>query len=215
MKKILFTMLVMALALFVFASCSNKPKPGTIPSNSGDTATPNESAQENNDSEFDTRFDNTVEDAVSCYFSLLTEDGYGNYILSFPEEFIRGYQHIALEYDDAQFKEAIDNDIYSAHANRDEKYMGNEFHIDYKYISDVEVTGDKKEALISDLVNYCYMSRSSIEKVVEYTYDVQTYGINVATDEVYNHEQENKKLTLLYISGAGWYVSPTNFELNK
>ena len=42
---------------------------------------------------YDPRFDNTVEDAAACYYSLLTEDGFGNYLLAFPTEFVEGYQN--------------------------------------------------------------------------------------------------------------------------
>lgn len=199
MKKILFAVMAL-LAVFLMVSCGDKPVNDT------------EATDVTKLPDYDTRFDNTVEDAAACYFSLLTEDGFGNYLLAFPEEFIKGYQN-ELEYDDATFKEAIDNATYTLHVTRDSKYMGYEFHIEYDYLSDTEITGEEKSALLKDLAAYCYMTESTIEKVVEYTYDVVTYGLDTETDEIFMEEQENKKLTMLYITGEGWYVSPTNFEL--
>ena len=190
------------LALLTLVACGDEPalEPGTVTEEG--LIVP----------EYDTRFDNTVEDAASCYFSLLTEDGFGNYLLAFPEEFVDGYQAI-LEYDDETFQEAIDNATYSLHANRDDKYMGYDFRIEYTHIDEREITGSERDVIVNDLEAYCYMTPSTIEKVVEHTYDVVTYGLDLDTDEVYSHEQENKKLVMLYITGAGWYVSPTNFEL--
>ena len=161
---------------------------------------------------YDPRFDNTVEDAAACYYSLLTEDGFGNYLLAFPTEFVDGYQN-ELGYDDATFEEAINNATYSLHVNRDEKYSGYEFHIEYNHIDEEEVTGQEMLTLLDDLSNYCYMTKSTIERVVKHTYDVVTYGYDPENDQVYSHEQENEVLTMLYITGEGWYVSPTNFEL--
>ena len=189
------------LALFALASCTNQP-----------TETPETPDDIIIEPEYDSRFDNTVEEAAACYLSLLTDDGFGNYLLAFPEEFVDGYQ-ASLEYDDATFQEAIDNATYSLHANRDDKYMGYEFHIDYSHVEEREITGEEKSTLIKDLSNYCYMTPSTIEKVVEHTYNVETYGLDVTTDEIYSMEQENKKLVMLYITQSGWYVSPTNFEL--
>lgn len=200
MKKIYLIMVI--LALLTLVACGDEPaiEPGTVTDEG--LIVP----------EYDARFDNTVEDAAACYFSLLTEDGFGNYLLAFPEEFVDGYQAI-LEYDDETFQEAIDNATYSLHANRDDKYMGYDFRIEYTHIDEREITGSERDVIVNDLEAYCYMTPSTIEKVVEHTYDVVTYGLDLDTDEVYSHEQENKKLVMLYISGAGWYVSPTNFEL--
>lgn len=196
--------------LFSVVSCKND-----TPDN---TETPNDEEQylirdEEGNILHDTRFDNTVEDAAACYYSLLTEDGFGNYILAFPTEFIDGYQHEALEYDDATFDEAIKNATYTLHVNRDEKYMGYEFHINYSHESEEEVTGNERLALLEDLETYCYMTKSTIEKVVNHTYNVETYGYDPVNDETYSHEQKTEVLTMLYITGEGWYVSPTNFEL--
>lgn len=200
MKKIYLIMVI--LALLTLVACGDEPaiEPGTVTDEG--LIVP----------EYDARFDNTVEDAAACYFSLLTEDGFGNYLLAFPEEFVDGYQAI-LEYDDETFQEAIDNATYSLHANRDDKYMGYDFRIEYTHIDEREITGSERDVIVNDLEAYCYMTPSTIEKVVEHTYDVVTYGLDLDTDEVYSHEQENKKLVMLYITGAGWYVSPTNFEL--
>ena len=204
MKRILIGALA-CLMLFAMVSCKN------------DTAETPENDEnviiDENGLIHDPRFDNTVEDAAACYYSLLTEDGFGNYILAFPTEFIEGYQHQSLEYDDATFEEAIRNATYTLHVNRDEKYMGYEFHIEYNHLSEEEVTGEERLALLDDLANYCYMTKSTIERVVNHTYDVVTYGYDPENDEIYYQEQENDVVTMLYITGEGWYVSPTNFEL--
>lgn len=200
MKKIILIALA-ALLTFTCAACSDKPD---------ETVTPNDI--QNEVPGYDPRFDNTVEDAAACYFSLLTEDGFGNYLLAFPTEFVDGYQK-ELEYDDATFQEAIDNATYTLHVNRDEKYSGYEFVIEYDYLSHTELAMEDAASLIKDLSAYCYMTPATIEKVAEYTYDVVTFGWDALNEQRVMEEQENKKLTMLYITGEGWYVSPTNFEL--
>ncbi len=200
MKKIILIALA-TLLVFSFASCADEPDA---------TVTPNDTQVE--EPGYDPRFDSKVEEVADCYFSLLTEDGFGNYLLAFPTEFVEGYQK-ELEYDDATFEEAINNATYTLHVNRDEKYAGYEFHIEYNEIDHKEVSAEDAAALIKDLSMYCYMTPSNIEKVMEYTYDVVTYGWDPDNEQRVMEEQENKKLTMLYIKEEGWFVSPTNFEL--
>ncbi|MBR6632794.1 MAG: hypothetical protein IKL05_00650 [Clostridia bacterium] len=196
-KNILFFVLVI-VALCVFTACADKPV---------ETVTP-----DNLDEGYDTRFDNTVEDAAACYFSLLTEDGFGNYILAFPETFIKGYQR-ELEYDDATFEEAINNATYTLHVNRDIKYDGAEYHIEYSLEGEREIEGTERDNIVNDLAKYCYMPSGNIEKVVEYSYLVHTYGVVQDSGDIVVEEDYTENITMLYIAGEGWYVSPTEFQL--
>ena len=206
MKKIFILALVYLLAVSLLVSCSDD-KPKT------ETKAPVEApvTEEPSDPGYDSRFDNTVEDAVECYFSLLTEDGYENYILAFPEEFMKGHQAL-LEYTDEEMEAAIKYDTEKLHINRDEKYGDAEFHIEYTLKETIEVSEERKASIISDLEDYCYMTPGTVKDIVEYKYLVITYGIDKNTGERVLEEEQSVTLALLYIKEAGWYVSPTNFE---
>lgn len=192
MKRIILISFILLVSLCLLVSCADN------------TDTPD-------DNGYDTRFDNTAEDAVACYFSLLTEDGFGNYLLAFPTEFVEGYQS-ELEYDDETFKIAIDNATESLHINRDETYQGAEYNIEYTLVTEKELDEKEKKDIISDLVNYCYMTENTIEKVAEQVYEVHTYGVTESGEKIME-QTYNKILNLVYIKEDGWYISPNEFEL--
>ena len=77
MKKIII--LISALLLLTFVSCSDKPE--EQPKNKYGLT-----------SEEEALTNLVAEESVACYYSLLTEDGFGNYILAFPAEWREGYQ---------------------------------------------------------------------------------------------------------------------------
>lgn len=202
MRKNILVLVIVIIALCVFTACSDEPV---------DTNTPGIVDEYIIDG-YDTRFDNTVEDAAACYFSLLTEDGFGNYLLAFPDAFVKGYQS-ELEYDDATFEEAINNATYTLHVNRDIQYDGAEYNIEYSLEGEREIEGTEKDAIINDLVKYCHMASGNIERVVEYSYYVRTYGVVLDSGDIVMEQEDTEKLTMLYITGEGWYVSPTEFQL--
>ena len=208
MKKILISFIIATLSLSLLISCSEEKKTPTT--NAPVEQTPAENT-EGSPSDYDSRFDNTVEDAVACYYSLMTEDGYENYLLAFPEEYIEGHKAL-IEYTDELWAEAIKTDTEKVYANRDEKYGYAEFHIEYKQVETIELSEEEKTTIINDLVDFCYMSASDIEQIVSYKYLVHTYGVDTSTGDIVCDEELGETLTLLYLKERGWYVSPTNCQ---
>ncbi len=202
MKKLII--LISVLTLVLFASCTDEKEPASTPDNLGGDVIL--------DDVYDTRFDQTVEEAVACYFSLLTEDGFGNYIMAFPEDFRKGYQ-ADLGYDDKTFDEAINNATELLHAGLDEKYAGAQYIIEYEHRGEEELTGAERDQLVHDIVEYCHMNEGVIEKVVNHTYLVSEYGYDEINDAVVNYEDYEEVLTMLYVTGEGWVVSPNEFQL--
>ncbi len=162
--------------------------------------------------EYDDSHERKADESIDYFFSLLTEKGYSNYILAFPPEYLRGYQ-LELGYDDATFKEALDNATYAFHSNRDVTYGGLEYHIEYELVEEKEWEILDATDLIGDLREYCYMKTSSITNVVDKTYFVRTYGLDTEMGDIYSEETSNEVVTMLYIEGEGWYVSPTELQL--
>ncbi len=197
MKKI--AILFVLLALLMLVACKDEPA---------------ENVNENeNEENIEESFYNTEEEVIFCYFSLLTEDGFGNYLLAFPEEFRKGYQKdIGLENDSETFDQVIENATYTLHVTRDTQYDGAEYHIEYELDSKIEMTDKEKEALLSDLEDYCHMTLSTIEKVELHRYNVSEYGIDVEGN-IINEQNAVEDINMLYITGEGWCVSPNEFEL--
>lgn len=197
MKKIITLILALTLALFTFVSCSDKPE-----------ETKNKYGLT---SEQEALTNLVAEESVACYYSLLTEDGFGNYILAFPTEWREGYQ-AELEYDDATFDEAIQNATETVHAQRDYDYDGNEFHIEYAFKSERVVEGKELDNLIKELVDYCYMSKDTIVNMKAQTYTVHTYAI-AADGTYFNEATVDEELYLVEVKDEGWYVSPHEYKL--
>ncbi len=194
MKRIFFA-LALVLTLSVFVACSDEPAKAPV-----QEGIVNDPATDAIDSE-----------SVACYYSLLTEMGFGNYILAFPAEWRRGYQEL-LEYDDETFAEAINNATESLHAQRDEDYQGYPFNIEYSLVSECEITGSEFDTLVKELVDYCFMTKSTIEKMKAQTYSVHTYAIAVDGSLV-NSQTVEEELYLVFIKDDGWYVSPHEYAL--
>ena len=196
MKKIVI--LISALLLLTFVSCSDKPE--EQPKNKYGLT-----------SEEEALTNLVAEESVACYYSLLTEDGFGNYILAFPTEWREGYQ-AELEYDDETFDEAIRYATEALHAQRDEDYGGNEYHIEYTFKGERKIEDKELKNLIDELVEFCYMSRDSILGMKAQTYTVHTYA--VAGDGTYVNEQTvDEELYFVEVKDEGWYVSPHEFKL--
>ena len=206
-EKIFTLSLVVLLAVSLLVSCSDETPKTNPKAPTENTPATEEPATPG----YDSRFDNTIEDAVDCYFSLLTEDGFDNYFLAFPEEFRKGHQEL-LGYTDEEMDAAIAYDTEKVHTNRDEKYGGAEFHIEYTLQEKSEIPAERKANIISDLEDYCYITPGTIEDIIEYKYFVVTYGIDKSTGDRVLEEEQSVTLALLYIKEDGWYVSPTNFE---
>lgn len=200
MKKIVLFISVL-LCIFAFSACSDNGQT-EVP-----VVTPNSV-----DEDVESLFDITTEEAVACYYSLLTEDGFGNYVLGFPPEWRKGYQDL-LGYNDEEFEEAMNNATYTLHVNRDFDYQGAEYKIEYELVGEREVEGDEYDRIMKDLTAYCFMSKGSVEKMIKQTYSVHTYGYFEDTNEVVNENTAEEEICLLYIKGEGWYISPTNFQL--
>ncbi|MBE6650314.1 MAG: hypothetical protein E7613_03265 [Ruminococcaceae bacterium] len=211
MKKIFILVLAALLSTSLLVACTDDKTTTDNKTNTDKVSTENNDKTSEDKSSYDTRFDNTVEDAVACYFSLMTEEGFGNYFLAFPEEFREGHQAL-LEYTDEEMDAAIKYDTEKVHINRDEKYGGAEFHIEYTLVETTNVPDDRKARIISDLEDYCYMTAGTIEDIVEYKYSVITYGVDTVTGDRVLEEEQFVTLAMLYIKESGWYVSPTNFE---
>lgn len=194
MKKVLLAVLLVSLALFALVACTDEPAAVEEKLPVNDPAT-----------------DAIDSESVACYYSLLTELGFDNYILAFPAEWRRGYQEL-LEYDDATFAEAIANATESFHAQRDVDYEGAEFHIEYSLVDERAIEGEEFDSLVKELVDYCFMTKSTIEKMKEQTYSVHTYGLT-ADGILVNSQTVEEKLYLVFIKDDGWYVSPHEYTL--
>lgn len=199
MKRLIFLFALLGVALLLLISCADEPNTPVAPENS------------DNESNYDPLTNTTEEESVACYYSLKTEDGFENYILAFPTEWREGYQAL-LEYDDETFDIAIKNATETVHSLRDEEYEYSEFHIEYEFVSEREITGDEFNTLTKELSDYCFMTRSSIEKMKAMTYSVHTYGVT-ADGIVIKDETVNEELYMVFIPDDGWYVSPHCFDL--
>ncbi len=196
MKKTVI--LLLALLLLAFVSCSKEVQEETK-NKYGLT------------SEQEALTNLVAEESVACYYSLLTEDGFGNYILAFPTEWREGYQ-AELEYDDETFDLAIRNATETLHAQRDYDYEGNEYHIEYTFKGERKIEDKELKNLINELVDFCYMSRDTILGMKAQTYTVHTYA--VAEDGTFVKEQTvDEELYLVEVKDEGWYVSPHEYKL--
>ena len=194
MKKIILA-LALVLTIFALVACTDEP-----------VGTPVQEGFVN-----DPATDAIDSESVACYYSLLTELGFENYILAFPAEWRRGYQEL-LEYDDETFAEAINNATETFHIQRDEDYQGYPFQIEYNLVSEREVTGSELNTLVNELVDYCFMTKSTIEKMKAQTYSVHTYA--VADDgTLVNDQTVEEEIYLVFIKDDGWYVSPHEYTL--
>lgn len=194
MKKIILA-LALVLTLLTLTACTDKPE-----------APISEEGYKN-----DPATDAIDSESVACYYSLLTELGFENYILAFPAEWRRGYQEL-LEYDDETFAEALKNATESLHTQRDQDYEGYPFNIEYELVSEREVTGSELDSLVKELVDYCFMTKSTIEKMKAQTYSVHTYAL--ADDgSLVNSQTVEEELYLVFIKDDGWYVSPHEYTL--
>lgn len=194
MKRIIYLMVLLALTFVLLISCAKDE-------------TPKDENEENPEALTNT----LTEEAVACYYSLKTEDGFENYILAFPTEWRVGYQGV-LGYDDETFAEAIANGTTTVHNLRDEEYQYSEFHIEYELVSERAIEGEEYNTLSKELQDYCYMTSSTIEEMMAQTYSVHTYGIT--TDgKIIKDETINEELIMLYITDEGWCVSPHCFDL--
>ena len=185
MKKIFTLSLVVLLAVSLLVSCSDETPKTDPKAPTENTPVTEEPATPGYDSRFD------------------------NYFLAFPEEFRKGHQEL-LGYTDEEMDAAIAYDTEKVHTNRDEKYGGAEFHIEYTLQEKSEIPAERKANIISDLEDYCYITPGTIEDIVEYKYFVVTYGIDKSTGDRVLEEEQSVTLALLYIKEDGWYVSPTN-----
>ena len=199
MKRLIFLITILGAILLLLVSCAEEPQTPETP--------------ENADAEnaYDPLTNTTEEESVACYYSLKTEDGFENYILAFPTEWRKGYQAL-LEYDDETFDIAIANATETVHSLRDEEYEYSEFHIEYEFVSEREITGDEYNTLTKELSDYCYMTLSTIEAMKAQTYSVHTYGV-AADGTLIKDETVNEELYMVFIKDDGWYVSPHCFDL--
>lgn len=200
MKKIFLLLTLVTVFSLLFCSCRNNEEEKV-----DDGMTEEE--------KIEAMLDTKIEESVECYYSLYSDNGYENYVLAFPDMYLKGYQK-DLDYTDEQFESAMQNATEVRLGMRDELYGDATYHIDYVLVNEGEFSESYEREILDSLSAFCHIPYGTVSDMKKMSYSVTTYGVDEDTSEIVNEETRLDELCLIYIKGEGWYVSPTHFEFS-
>ncbi len=193
MKRLLFLMILALVAmLFSLFSCSEKQ----------DEETPATPVTD----DYSELFIQTREDTELSFFSFFGREGFDSYILSFPNAWIEKKWGEEFTSDRKGFFEKMDVAIAGLAQSRTEDY-GETFEVAYSNILDEKIEGEDFEALKKVLEDYG-VDTSGVTEAVRAHYSVAYFSDAEKTSML---SESKLVLTLFYIKGDGWYVSPDNY----
>ncbi len=196
MKRIivlaLLALLLGAIALMV--SCSDEEEE-KVPEK-----TP--SAEEN----YEDMFIQTREDTELSFFSFFGREGFDSYILSFPIEWVEKEWADEISSDRKGFFEKAEEAVEKLAKDRIADY-GDTFEVGYSHILDEKIEGDELEALKTELAGYG-VTTDLVTEAVRAHYSIAYFSDADKTSKLHS---SSLVLTLFFIKGEGWFVSPSNY----
>ncbi len=197
MKKLIVLALLSFLlsVMFFIVSCSRDTSEDETP----DT-TP--SAEE----DYSDLFIQTREDTELSFFSYFGREGFDSYILSFPIEWVEREWAEDIEKDRKGFFDKFERGIEKLAKDRISDY-GDTFEVAYNHILDEKIEGEDFEALKSVLKTYG-VSVDGVTQAVRAHYSVAYFSDAEKTKML---SESSLILTLFFIKGEGWFVSPDNY----
>lgn len=209
MKKIILFLLLICSVVLLLSCSKNTDKKDT--------------PEQNDEIDYSEYFLNSRRDAELCYLSYFGCDGFGSYIMAYPEAAI---EHMAEQ-------EGVDYDSFANKAESECDKLGEnrlalyekEFDVGYTHILDEKIEGRELKALKESISEYGIDTDSITEAVrgrYNYVYFTrQERVVNEDGSSNYNFGEipENAEIlyqstvvfTLIYIEDEGWFVSPEDY----